>query len=253
MLTSVRSLMAVTVLAGCVLAATPALAEDGPITISGSAAIASQYRFRGIAQSDNKPVVQGSITLSHSSGFYVSTWASSASPGPYVDIGGTEIDVYGGFAHDLGSSGVNVDVGLYGYLYPGATAGNYYEIYGNLSKTFGPVGAKVGIYVAPSQTNVSSTNTYVYGELSGGIPGTPISLHGHLGHTGGAFDYPYDGVAKDYLDYSVGASVSWKALTLDASWVGTNLSDSDFATSPYPFEAKRAAKSVGVVTLSASF
>lgn len=253
MLTSVRGLMAATVLAGCVFAATPALADDGPFTISGSAAITSQYRFRGIAQSDNKPAVQGSITLSHSSGFYVSTWGSSASPGPYVDIGGTEIDVYGGFTHDLGSSGVNIDVGLYGYLYPGATAGNYYEIYGNLSKTFGPVDAKVGIYVAPSQTNVSSTNTYVYGELSGGIPGTPISLHGHLGHTGGAFDYPYDGVAKDYLDYSVGASVSWKALTLDASWVGTNLSDSDFATSLDPIEAKRAAKSVGVVTLSASF
>jgi hypothetical protein len=100
---------------------------------------------------------------------------------------------------------------------------------------------------------VSSTNTYVFGELSAGIPGTPISIHGHLGHTGGAFDYPYDGVAKGYLDYSVGASVSWNALTLDASLVGTNLSDSDFATSADPFEAKRAAKAVGVVSLSASF
>jgi len=253
MLTSVRSLLAATVIAAGALSATPALADDGPFTISGSAAVASQYRFRGIAQSDNKPVVQGSITLSHSSGFYVSTWGSSASPGPYVDIGGTEIDVYGGFTHDLGDSGVNVDVGLYGYLYPGAPGGNYYEIYGNLSKTLGPVDAKVGVWVAPGQTNVSRTNTYVFGELSGGIPGTPISLHGHLGHTGGAFDYPYDGVAKDYLDYSLGASVSWKALTLDVSWVGTNLSDSDFATSGDPVEAKRAAKSVGVVTLSASF
>jgi uncharacterized protein (TIGR02001 family) len=253
MLTSVRSLLAATVLAGSLFAATPAFADDGPLTVSGSAAIVSQYRFRGIAQSNNLPVVQGSITLSHESGFYVSTWGSSASPGPYVDIGGTEIDVYGGFTHDLGSSGVNIDVGVYGYLYPGATGGNYYELYGNLSTTVGPVNAKVGLYVAPSQGNVSTTNTYVFGELSGGIPGTPITLHGHLGHTGGAFDYPYDGVAKDYIDYSLGASVSWKALTLDVSWVGTGLSNSDYATSAVPLEAKRAAKSVGVVTLSASF
>ncbi len=54
MLTSIRGLVAATLVFGSGLAAVPALGDetDPPkaITITGSAAIASQYRFRGLAQ-----------------------------------------------------------------------------------------------------------------------------------------------------------------------------------------------------------
>ncbi|MFD1610812.1 TorF family putative porin [Sphingomonas tabacisoli] len=246
--------------AGLLLVSTAAFAEDAPppdFTITGGATIASQYRFRGISQSDNKPVVQGTFTVAHSSGFYVSTWGSSATAGnSTVNIGGTEIDVYGGWTHGLGSSGVTIDVGGYGYIYPGASGLNYYEIYGSLAKTFGPVTAKAGVYFAPDQKNTVKSNTYVYGELSGTIPGTPVILHGHLGHTGGAFDY-----TKDYIDYTVGASVKWKALTFDLSLVGTNVKKSDARRAPFfdqtgtlnPGETYRAAKPVAVASVTASF
>jgi uncharacterized protein (TIGR02001 family) len=259
MRTSIRGLLAATTVSAGLLFAAPAFADDtappSDFTITGSAAIVSQYRFRGISQSDNKPAVQGAITLSHSSGFYVSTWGSSASAGnSTVNIGGTEIDVYGGYAKEF--AGVKVDVGVYGYLYPGASGLNYYEVYGNLSKSFGPVGAKVGVYFAPNQKNTVKDNTYVFGELGTAIPGTPLSLHSHLGYTSGAFDY-----TKAYLDYSVGASASWKNLSLDLSWVDTNVSKSDATLSPFadqtgtpsPFETYRAAKGVAVLSLTAAF
>ena len=97
MLTSVRSKIAAALLAGCTLAATPAFADEtdppSDITVTGSASLVSQYRFRGLAQSDNKPAVQASMTIAHSSGFYISTWGSSASAGSGpINIGGTEID-----------------------------------------------------------------------------------------------------------------------------------------------------------------
>jgi uncharacterized protein (TIGR02001 family) len=246
--------------AGLLLSSTAALAEDAPapdFTITGGATIASQYRFRGISQSNNKPVVQATFTIAHKSGFYVSTWGSSASAGnSTVNIGGTEIDVYGGWTHGIGDSGVTVDLGVYGYLYPGATPLNYYEVYGSLAKTFGPVTAKAGVYFAPDQKHTVKSNTYVYGELSSSIPGTPITLHGHLGHTGGAFDY-----TKDYLDYNVGASVKWQALTFDLSLVGTNVSKKDARLAPFPdqtgttnpAQTYRAAKPVVVASLTASF
>lgn len=265
MLTSIRGVIAATLLAGTALAATPAFADeaDAPkeFTISGSAAIVSQYRFRGISQSDNKPAVQASITVSHESGFYISTWGSSTS-GDFTNTpiapGGTEIDVYGGWAKQLGA--VKVDVGGYGYIYPSAPINNYYEIYGSVAGTVGPVTAKAGINYAPGQTyfntfGVTNHNVYVYGELSGGIPGTPIALHSHLGYTDGGLRY-----AKNYVDFSVGASVTWKNLTLDASVVGTNVSDSDvnFANGcgnfgPCVNYFKRPAKTVGVVSLTAAF
>src|SRR6201991_796921 len=114
--------------AGAVLAASPAFADDAPaapaapaspFTITGSAGVWSQYRFRGISQSDNKPAFQGSLTLTHKSGFYLSTWGSSANANDAVNIGGTEIDVYGGYSHSF-RNGFTVDGGLYGYLYPGS-------------------------------------------------------------------------------------------------------------------------------------
>jgi len=234
MLTSIRGLLAVTLLAGSALAAIPAYADEAApppeVTITGSAAVVSQYRFRGLAQSDNKPAVQAAITIAHKSGFYLSTWGSSASAGAGpINIGGTEIDVYGGWTHGLGSSGVTVDVGGYGYIYPGAPLGNYYEIYGSVAKTFGPASAKLGVYVAPGQevfnynwTSTRRSNLYLYGDLGAGIPGTPLTVHTHLGYTDGGFAW-----AKNYLDYNVGVSAKWKALTFDVSVVGTNVGKSD--------------------------
>ncbi|MEO5598104.1 MAG: TorF family putative porin [Novosphingobium sp.] len=240
--------------------ATPALADEtappGDFTVSGAVSAVSQYRFRGISQSDNKPAVEGSVLVSHASGFYVAAWASSAQAGnSAVDIGGSELDIYGGYTREIG--GVTADLGVYGYLYPGASSGNYYEVYGSLAKTYGPITAKLGVNYAPPQhvfTVIGAktrSNTYLFGELGGGIPGTPITLHSHLGHTGGGFDY-----TKPYLDYSVGATARWKALSFDLSLVGTNVSHADAARAPLApsaFETWRAAKSVAVATVSFNF
>ena len=120
MLTSVRSLLAATMLAGFSLAATPAFAQDASaptsdFTVSGNVAVVSDYRFRGVSLSGGDPAVQGGVTLSHSSGFYVGTWSSSIDGGPLY--GENELDLFGGWSGDV-ASGVTVDVGLLKYVYP---------------------------------------------------------------------------------------------------------------------------------------
>ncbi|RST31518.1 hypothetical protein HMF7854_12205 [Sphingomonas ginkgonis] len=243
--------------------AEPPTTSNSPFMISGSAALVSQYRFRGISQSDNKPVVQGSFTLAHRSGFYASVWGSSANANDAVNIGGTEIDVYGGYSHGLGQSGVTVDAGVYGYLYPGSRRAvgiseNYYELYASLARSLGPVTAKAGVYWAPSQSyfrrfdTATRYNLYEYAELGTALPGIPLLLHAHVGHSGGGFDY----AGHDYVDYTLGASAKWKALTADLSLVGTNLSRhdtsaADLALGTHDFH--RSAKPVLVGSLTASF
>ena len=232
-------------------------------TITGAADVSSQYRFRGISQSDNRPVIQGTFTVTHASGFYISTWGSSASANNAVNLGGTEIDVYGGYSHVLGKSGVTIDGGLYGYLYPGSRKAvgiseNYFEIYADLSKAYGPITAKAGVNYAPHQAyfkdfaTPTRYNVYLYGELGLALPNQPWSLHSHLGHTAGGLNY----VGHEYFDYIVGASYKWKALTFDISAVGTSIKRSDTA----PFDAAfsthdfhRAGKFVPVGTVTASF
>jgi len=244
--------------------AAPAAVPAAPsaFTITGTAGVWSQYRYRGISQSNNRPAFQGSITVAHASGFYLATWGSTATTSnSTVNIGGAEIDVYGGYTHAIGSTGFTFDGGLYGYIYPGAPASNYYEVYGSLTKTYGPFTAKGGLNWAPDQSvfdPVQGThyNMYVYGELGFSLPTLPVSFHSHLGHSGGGFNY-----TKDYVDYSVGVTYKWKVLSFDLSWVDTNISRQDARLrplfdqtgTPNPEETYRAAKGVLVGSVSASF
>ncbi|MDP9056165.1 MAG: TorF family putative porin [Pseudomonadota bacterium] len=225
-----------------------AFADDAPapeFTITGAAAIVSQYKFRGLTQSDSKPTVQATFTVSDKSGFYISMWGSGGAGNRNVNAdgslasydfyftpnGGTEIDVYGGYTHALGKSGVTFDAGLYGYIYPNLTANNIFEVYGDLSKSYGPITAKVGLNWAPKQHYFNFYNTatkysmYEYGELSFSPVKEPaLTFHSHLGHTGGGLNF-----VKEYLDYTAGISYKWKSLTFDISAVGTNISRSDVA------------------------
>jgi len=72
----------------------------------------SEYRFRGIKQTEDAPAIQGGFDLSHSSGFYLGNWNSN------VEYGNTsiEMDFYGGYAFDVGE--ISIDVGDLYYYYP---------------------------------------------------------------------------------------------------------------------------------------
>ncbi len=229
-------------------AAAPA-APTPEFTVTGDGAIVSQYRFRGLASSDNLPAVQATFTVSHKSGFYLSFWGSSGSgdkgdavSGNCLGFGdctgnfyispnnGTEIDLYGGYTHTFAKSGITIDGGGYGYIYPSRVFNNLYEIYGDISKAYGPISIKAGVNWAPNQhyfkllgSSVTHYNMYEYGNISYTPTKVPaLTFHGELGHTGGGLDF-----VKEYLDYTVGVGYKWKALTFDISAVGTNISHSD--------------------------
>ena len=101
--------------------AVPALAQKAPepdYTISGNFAVTSDYRFRGVSQSNKDAAVQGGIDFEHKSGFYAGNWNSSVSEWTSPYGSGIESDIYGGFKTEL--MGVGLDVGLIYYYYPGA-------------------------------------------------------------------------------------------------------------------------------------
>ncbi|MCB2077078.1 MAG: TorF family putative porin [Novosphingobium sp.] len=209
MLTSIRGLVAASIVAGSIAVATPAFAQDAEsdITISGNAAITSDYRFRGISLSNGNPAIQGGIDVSHSSGFYIGTWGSSLTSGTY---GAMELDVYGGWSGEI-TSGVSADVGVLYYAYPDGLAGadlDYIELYASLGFTVGPAEATVGVAYAPDQDSLGSDdNLYIYTDLGVGIPDTPLSISAHLGYTSGVLAPPLLGGANDDsgLDWSIGA------------------------------------------------
>lgn len=209
-------------------AAAPAFAQDTApppaFTITGGATLTSDYRFRGLSQTDKRFAVQGTLGVSHASGFYVGVWGSSIDD--YVAGGSDqEIDLYGGYKKTV--NGTTIDGGLLYYYYPGSGGGNsdFFEPYLNVSHTFGPVGAKVGVNYSWKQHALTygvaprEDGLYVYGELSAAIPTTGVTLTGHLGRS---FERNYITFGEKVTDYSITAAYTWKALTFSASYVDTN-------------------------------
>jgi uncharacterized protein (TIGR02001 family) len=205
--------------------APPALAQEssGGITVNGGATLVSDYRFRGISQTDKRFAVQGTFTLGHASGFYATVWGSSIDD--YVYNGSDqEIDFIGGYRRTFG--GTTVDVGILYYYYPGSGGINsdFFEPFASVAHTFGPATAKVTANYAPKQAALSigdgkEDNLYLAGDLSLGVPDTPISLSAHIGHS---FGPSYLTIGDEYTDWSLGASYTRKNLTLGVAYVDTD-------------------------------
>jgi uncharacterized protein (TIGR02001 family) len=232
MLTSVRGLLAATILAGSALASAPAFAQEEEaapaINISGNVALTTDYRFRGVGLSAGDIALQGGIDAVHESGFYVGTWASSIQGGtPYGEV---EVDLYGGWTGAV-AEGVTVDVGLLYYLYPTTDDPlnldpdtDYFEPYASVATTVGPVGATVGVAYAWDQDALGgSDNLYVYSDFSLAVPGTPVTASAHLGYTDGVLAPPLlAGTGDDSgLDWSLGLTAAvYDGLSVGVTYTG---------------------------------
>lgn len=216
---------------GAVMAASlhlPAQAQDSTepaeVTITGGATLVSQYRFRGIGLSDEKPAIQGTITVNHDSGVYAGVWASSLDG--FGELGGAnvELDLYAGYRKQV-ADGITVDAGLLYYAYPGSEGGafEFFEPYANVSGAIGPVTAKLGAAFAPAQDGIGgNSNLYLFNDNSLAIAGTPLTLTSHVGWSNGDTTLTPGG---DYLDWSLGATASWRNLTAGVAYVDTDISD----------------------------
>jgi uncharacterized protein (TIGR02001 family) len=245
MLTSIRGLTAAALLAGTAFTAVPAFADEtdppSEFTITGNAALVTDYRFRGVSLSGGDPAIQAGITVNHKSGIYVGVWGSNLEEG--LGYGSLETDIFAGWTGAIGS-GVTADVGVLYYAYFNSGVGddlNVFEPYASLSTTMGPVTGKLGVAYAPKQKSLDyfdldgdgegEDNVYVYVDLSAGIPDTAISLSGHVGYTDGALSpkllsSALVGPTLDFgggFDYSVGASYALtKNLSIGVSYVGVD-------------------------------
>ena len=88
--------------------------------VTGNLGLTSDYRFRGVSQTQNAPAVQGGIDYAHKSGFYVGNWNSSVSSQVYTNGAGVEGDLYAGYKKEI-FKGISIDIGSYNYFYPRAT------------------------------------------------------------------------------------------------------------------------------------
>ncbi len=205
------------------------LAEDSPI--SANVTLASDYAYRGISQTDEKPAIQGGFDYAHASGFYVGVWGSNVSwlndIAASTSTGNSlEIDVYGGYSTELGP--VGLDVGVLHYNYPGNYNSTWRAETGmeNPNTTEG--------YVALSWEFLTFKYSHAFTDLFGladsdgsryydlgaeyeVMPGLVASAHfGRQYVKGNSMD--------SYNDWKVGATYSMLGVDLGLHYVDTDLS-----------------------------
>ena len=240
--------------------ATMAMAEDTPLaklglSFSGSAALTSDYRYRGISQTLNDPAVQAGFTLTHTSGLYAGVWGSN------VNFGGAdphlELDPFIGFSTALdGFAGKPIlDVGLWYYSYPSASDLNWLEAYGKL--TF-----KNALTEGDSiLTNINYTNDYAGADASSwnvnvgyAVPFGATGFGGvaNVGYTVVTDDDKYNFNGDDnYVDWKAGITYVPKSvptLTAELAAIGTNID-----TDGYTHSGKRGVETCAVFTLTKAF
>jgi uncharacterized protein (TIGR02001 family) len=223
------------------------------VTVGGSASIASDYRFRGISQSDRQMAVQGGLTATHASGVYVGGWASNLAGWGTFGGANMELDLIGGYKAALGD-GATLDVGLTWYMYPGgADTTDFAEPYVKLSGTAGPASLTAGVAYAPKQQAIGrwydngaaaargvydhpgdkDDNLYLWGDAAVAVGGSPIVAKAHIGHSRGQRGLGPNATALsptgEYWDWSLGADLSYGKLTVNVSYVDTDISNREAA------------------------
>lgn len=150
------------------LAVLGTLSASAAAQLSYNIGVVSDYRYRGITQTNFNPALQGGLDYAHSSGFYAGAWLSTISwikntgdsnrlagnnMAGFSAGSGIEVDLYGGFKGNI-TKDLGFDVGVLQYWYPGNRLDNIRtpgglqvlqraettEVYGGLS--YGPISAK---------------------------------------------------------------------------------------------------------------
>lgn len=225
---------------GVALLATSPLAlakDDGSFfgfTPSVSAALTTDYIWRGVSQTANAPALQGSFDLAHESGAYIGIWGSNIefrsvnkTTGDVTHETSLELDIYGGFSNEieLAGFGVTYDLGWLRYEYPtsggtksSASTYNFNELYAGLA--ISPIAnLNLSAYYYYG-LRIENTNAGDYRELA-----LDYTLPNHLGGitvlaSGGQYDVV--GGGDDYWNWKIGVAKEIAGFNVELAYTETD-------------------------------
>lgn len=231
-----KKLVHALVLTGLVGLPTFAMAEEeSPHKLSANVTLTSNYIFRGISQTGNDPAIQGGFDYTHSSGFYLGTWASNVGwieDYQGYDKGNMEIDLYGGFRSGIGQTGLTYDLGAIQYWYPGDKPASVPDA--DTTELYAALGWK---WFTVKYSYYLSEEVFGFGPpVSGKADGSDyldISASVPLGETGltagahwGTFSFESNG-AQDYDDWKVSLAYDMGKLSKVTSGVTVGVAYTD--------------------------
>ncbi len=215
-----------------------AAAEDREFTWSVNAAGTSDYIFRGISQSDEKPAASAGLDVGYGI-LYGGIWASTVDS-DFVGGSPAEVDFYAGIKPVLGPA--TFDFGVLYYWYPGdeVAGGNeqdYVELKAGVSGTLIP-NLSTGFNMYWSDDGALESGEYfVYeGNAAYTLPAIGIftpTIGGVLGYQ----DHQDDNTL-DYTYWNAGLTLAVEKFAFDFRYWDTDIDNSGIADERFVFTAK---------------
>jgi uncharacterized protein (TIGR02001 family) len=227
----------------------------GPVT--ANVTVASDYRFRGLTQTMERPALQGGFDYTHRSGFYLGNWNSNVSSAIFPNSN-LEMDFYGGYKPTFGD--ITADIGFIWYAYSGsrATITNLQtgtvcgdceidnkEIY--VGATWKWIGAKL-YWAIDDLFGIPDTKNSWYLDLTGNYDlGSGWGIVGHFGR-----QKVKDFSDATYSDWKLGVTKDLRGFIFGVAYVDTNAKDA-----AYTFSDARKTTNIGdagiVLSVSRTF
>nr|WP_315469224.1 TorF family putative porin [uncultured Undibacterium sp.] len=215
--------------------------------VSFNAALASDYRYRGISQTRLQLALQGGADyVNNPSGLYAGAWASTIKWTKDAGGGGSvEVDLYAGKRGAL-TSDISYDVGVLTYVYPSnglAVSANTTEIYGQLN--YGSAYVKYS-HATTNLFGFANSKNSGYLDIGANIDiDSGLVLNLHAGH-----QQVKNNSISAYTDWKVGVTKDFGVLSASLAVIGTNASETAYAS---PANGKFLGKTSAVAMLSKTF
>lgn len=200
--------------------------------VTGTAAVTSDYDFRGVSLSNEDPAFQASIDYAHDNGLYASILGSSIDYGSDYD-GTIEIDLSAGRSGET-EAGIGWDVGMALYLYPDSNSSSakaeiedYGEAYlGGSYKMF-----DARVWYTNDYGDTSDSAWYTELNVSFDLP-VGLTLDLHAGRSFGDYwdqvateaesELGTTGIDGEYTDWSLGLAYTAGYFDLNLRYVDTD-------------------------------
>lgn len=201
--------------------------DSAGLTVTAMPAISSDYLFRGISQTRNRPAASLTLDVQHETGLYVGAFLSNVTfPGSNAR---QELDLLAGYRFELGP--VALDLGGVFYTYPGydkpegSYEYNYFEAIAKASYTLDQVKFVGTAAYSPDFYFESGSAFYLEGGADVDLP-LDFTLAGRYGYQWIDRNPRYG--APDYANWSVAVSREVAAgFTLTVGYYDTNLSKAE--------------------------
>lgn len=190
----------------------PAANAEG---LSANIGFVSDYVFRGVSQTDESAAIQGGFDYEDPSGLHAGVWGSNIDFNN-VDDGSLELDIYAGYANEIGS--FSYDVGAIYYAYPGSKSNlnyDFWEAYLSVGYDLDVVALNASVNYSPEFFGNTGDATYVAAGVEVPLPHS-FTASAHIG-------YQEIDKATDYTDWSAGVGYNWMDFDFGLTYTDTDL------------------------------